>query len=88
MRASRSTVLTAPVLYNSSCWHPRIYANGLVFRVSVSGVTESTFISLLTVAILVANLMVIITINSDRYTKFIHPQVIYKIGIFLIKFFF
>lgn len=76
MRAGRSTVLTAPVLYNSSCWHPRIYANGLVFRISVSGITESTFVSLLTVAILVANLMVIITINSNRYTKFIHPQVI------------
>lgn len=75
MRAGRSTVLTAPLLYNSSCWHPRLYANGLAFRVSVSGVTESAFVSLLTVAILVANLMVIVTINSERYTKFIHPQV-------------
>lgn len=75
MRAGRSTVLTAPLLYNSSCWHPRIFANGLVFRITVSGVTESAFVSLLTVAILVANLMVIVTINSDKYTKFIHPQV-------------
>lgn len=75
MRAGRSTVLTAPLLYNSSCWHPRIYTNGLLFRVTVSGITESAFVSLLTIAILIANLMVIVTINSDRYTKFIHPQV-------------
>ncbi|XP_025201329.1 trace amine-associated receptor 1 [Melanaphis sacchari] len=74
MRAGRSTVLTAPLLYNSSCWHPRIYTNGLLFRITVSGITESAFVSLLTVAILVANLMVIVTINSDKYTKFIHPQ--------------
>lgn len=75
MRAGRSTLLTAPLLYNSSCWHPRVYTNGLVSRVAASGVTESAFVALLTVAILVANLTVIVTINSNRYTKFIHPQV-------------
>lgn len=76
MRAGRSTVLTAPLLYNSSCWHPRLAANGLASRVTVAGVTESAFVTLLTVAILVANLTVIVTINSGRYAKFIHPQVI------------
>ncbi|XP_050421607.1 trace amine-associated receptor 1 [Adelges cooleyi] len=70
----RSTVLTAPLLYNSSCWHSRVYSNGLIYRITVSGVTESALVSLLTLAILIANLVVIVTINSNKYTKFIHPQ--------------
>lgn len=75
MRGGKSSVLIAPLLFNSSCWHPRVYSNGLAYRITVSGVTESALVSLLTIAILIANLIVIITINSSKYTKFIHPQV-------------
>lgn len=67
MRASRSTVLT-PMSFNQTRCTENISIN-------VYSGTESAFVSLLTVAILVANLMVIVTINSDKYTKFIHPQV-------------
>ncbi|KAG8332170.1 trace amine-associated receptor 9 [Homalodisca vitripennis] len=70
--SSKSTLLVPPVLHNSSCTHPRYGSVGP--QASVGGLVQGTIILTLFVGIIVANLLVIIVINSRRYSKYIHAQ--------------
>lgn len=67
------TTLVSPPLRNSSCE----YANSTNFlnNLMVTDVLQAFFIITLTLAIIIANLVVIIVINCRRYESFIHPQV-------------
>lgn len=70
----RATWLTAPPLQNSSCNHPRYSNIRSMTHLTVSDVTQATLVFLLSAGILIANVMVIIVINSKRYSKYIHSQ--------------
>lgn len=67
------TILTAPLLKNSSCEN----ANSSLFltNLGVLDVIQAFFIMTLTLAIVGANFVVIVVINCRRYASFIHPQV-------------
>lgn len=67
------TTLIAPPIRNISCE----YANPTYFltNLMVTDVLQALFIMTLTLAIIIANLVVIIVINCRRYQSFIHPQV-------------
>lgn len=67
------TILIAPLLKNSSCDN----ANSSTFLANLGAldVIQAFFIMTLTLAIVGANLVVIIVINCRRYASFIHPQV-------------
>lgn len=70
------TILIAPLLKNSSCDN----ANSSTFLANLGAldVLQAFFIMTLTLAIVGANLVVIIVINCRRYASFIHPQVCEK----------
>lgn len=70
----RSTWLTAPPLQNSSCSHPRYSNVRTMSHLTVGDVTQAALVLLLSIGILVANVLVIIVINSRRYSKYIHSQ--------------
>lgn len=67
------THLIAPPIRNSSCE----YANStnFIYNLMVTDVLQAFFIMTLSLAIIIANLVVIIVINCRRYEQFIHPQV-------------
>ncbi|CRL05781.1 CLUMA_CG018809, isoform A [Clunio marinus] len=71
------TILVAPLLKNSSCEN----ANSSTFLSNLGAldVIQAFFIMTLTLAIVGANLVVIIVINCRRYASFIHPQPRYLI---------
>lgn len=71
--SSKSSLLVPPSLHNSSCSHPRYGPVGPT--ASLGGLVQGTIILTLFVGIIVANLLVIIVINSRRYSKYIHAQV-------------
>ena len=71
-------ILLAPALSNSSCWHS-LPGGGFESRWQTPGVYElvrAALILALSLGILAANLLVICVINSRRYHKYIHAQVI------------
>ncbi|KAK9508611.1 hypothetical protein O3M35_006137 [Rhynocoris fuscipes] len=65
---TKSGLLVAPLLHNSSCTkvHNHITAGGVV---------QAAFILILSTGIFLANLLVILVVNSRRYSKYIHQQV-------------
>ena len=71
----RSTWLTAPPLYNSSCSHPRYLSASNINTVTLWDMMQGFFIFLLSAGILVANVLLVVVINSGRYSKYIHSQV-------------
>ena len=71
----RSTWLTAPPLDNSSCSHPRYLSESHINTVTLWDMMQGFFIFLLSAGILCANLLLVVVINSSRYTKYIHSQV-------------
>lgn len=71
----KSTVLIPPSLHNSSCSHLRFSQASLLEVISFGGVLEAVIILLLTFGVLIANILLILVINSRRYSKYIHSQV-------------
>jgi len=69
----KATILTAPSLRNESCSN-RVNTS-LFQQTGASDVIQAFFIMTLTLAIVGANLVLIIVINCRRYSSFIHPQV-------------
>lgn len=74
MDLKSATILIPPSIRNISCSHPR-YTASFFANTGAIDFIQAFFIMMLTIAIVVANLMVIIVINSRRYSSFIHPQV-------------
>ncbi|XP_070505572.1 trace amine-associated receptor 1 [Chironomus tepperi] len=73
----KATILTAPSLRNESCSN-RVNTS-LFQQTGASDVIQAFFIMTLTLAIVGANLVLIIVINCRRYSSFIHPQPRYLI---------
>jgi hypothetical protein len=71
----RSTWLTAPPLYNSSCSHPRYLSVTHMNTVTLWDMMQGLFIFLLSAGILGANVLLVVVINSGKYCKYIHSQV-------------
>lgn len=71
----KTAILVAPVLQNSSCSHPRYSQLTLFAALTPGDVLQALFVLLLTVGVLGANMMLILVINSRRYSKYIHSQV-------------
>lgn len=74
----KTQILVAPALINSSCWRS-LPGGGYEARWQNPGIGEilrAALIFALSLGILVANLLVICVINSRRYHKYIHAQVI------------
>ncbi|RZF46830.1 hypothetical protein LSTR_LSTR008062 [Laodelphax striatellus] len=69
---SKSTLLVAPSLQNVSCSHPRYGSVGP--PISFGGLAQAIFILALSIGILAANLLLIVVINTRRYSKYIHSQ--------------
>ncbi|GJQ86299.1 hypothetical protein Trydic_g8995 [Trypoxylus dichotomus] len=68
------TILVAPALHNSSCTHPR-YSNLSFFAgLSPGDVLQALVVFSLTFGVLAANSVLILVINSRRYSKYIHSQ--------------
>lgn len=74
MDLKSATILIPPSIRNISCSHPRYTASYFANTGAIDFI-QAFFIMMLTIAIVVANLMVIIVINCRRYSSFIHPQV-------------
>lgn len=69
----KATILIAPSVRNESC---SIHVNSSIFhQTGAADVLQAFFIVMLTLAIVGANLVLIIVINCRRYSSFIHPQV-------------
>jgi predicted signal transduction protein with EAL and GGDEF domain len=67
------TILVAPLLKNSSCENGNF--STFLANLGATDLIQAFFIMTLTIAIVGANLVVIIVINCRRYASFIHPQV-------------
>lgn len=70
----KTTWLTAPSLQNSSCSHPRYASVRGIPHLTAGDVAQASIVLLLSLGILVANILVIVVINSRRYSKHIHSQ--------------
>ncbi|XP_024084329.1 trace amine-associated receptor 5-like [Cimex lectularius] len=64
---TKGTLLVAPLLHNSSCTKAHNH-------VTAGSVVQAAFILLLSAGIFLANLLVILVVNSRRYSKYIHQQ--------------
>lgn len=76
MDLKANAILIAPSVKNCSCAHPR-YAGQLINHIGLNEGLQGIIVLCLTLGIIGANLLVILVINSRRYTAYIHPQVIY-----------
>ncbi|XP_068911242.1 trace amine-associated receptor 1 isoform X2 [Tenebrio molitor] len=70
----KTTILVAPALQNSSCTHPRYSQASFLSLLGPGDVLQALIVLLLTVGVLAANLLLILVINSRRYSKYIHSQ--------------
>lgn len=70
----KATVLVAPALHNSSCTHPRYTHLGFLSGLGVGDVLQALVVFGLTFGVLAANTVLILVINSRRYSKYIHSQ--------------
>ncbi|XP_073995994.1 trace amine-associated receptor 8c isoform X3 [Rhodnius prolixus] len=64
---SKSGLLVAPLLHNSSCTKAHNH-------ITAGSVVQAAFILILSTGIFLANLLVILVVNSRRYSKYIHQQ--------------
>lgn len=71
----KTIILVAPALQNSSCTHPRYNHVSFLSLLGPGDVLQAFIVLLLTVGVLAANVMLILVINSKRYSKYIHSQV-------------
>lgn len=81
----KTVVLIAPPLQNSSCAHPRFGIASFFTSLTFGDVLQALVILLLTFGVLAANMLLIVVINSRRYSKYIHPQVSCAVCFFLIE---
>ncbi|NP_001280536.1 CG13597-like amine receptor isoform X1 [Tribolium castaneum] len=70
----KTTILVAPALQNSSCTHPRYSQASFLSLLGLGDVLQALIVFLLTVGVLAANVLLIVVINSRRYSKYIHSQ--------------
>ncbi|XP_072396800.1 trace amine-associated receptor 1 isoform X1 [Diabrotica undecimpunctata] len=68
------TILVAPALANSSCNHPRYMHITFFSALTFGDVVQAVLVLLVTVGVLGANMLLILVINSRRYSKYIHSQ--------------
>lgn len=73
----KQTILLAPALSNSSCWR-RDTSEATWTGPGPGELLRATLILVLSLGILCANLLVICVINSRRYSKYIHAQVLFN----------
>jgi hypothetical protein len=73
-----SAGLVPPSIKNISCSQSRLISTYL-YNIGPNEVFQAFFIVLITVAILVSNLIVLLVINSRKYSMYIHPQPRYLI---------
>lgn len=74
MDTKGNTRLTPPAIRNVSCLHPR-YSGNIIDNIGPNDTIQALFVIVLTILIIIANLTVIIVINSRRYAPYLHPQV-------------
>lgn len=75
MLEHQTPTLVPPALNNSSCWPEN--SSKMIWTTPGPGqLIRAAVILMLSVGILFANLLVICVINSRRYSKYIHAQVI------------
>lgn len=77
MDTKGNTRLTPPAIRNVSCSHPR-YSGNIIDNIGPNDTIQALFVIVLTFLIIMANLTVIIVINSRRYAPYLHPQVNYS----------
>ncbi|KAG5866665.1 hypothetical protein JTB14_015362 [Gonioctena quinquepunctata] len=70
----KATILVAPTLANSSCSHPRYLHVTFFSALSLGDVFQAVVVLFITVGVLGANMLLILVINSRRYSKYIHSQ--------------
>ncbi|XP_034234077.1 trace amine-associated receptor 1-like, partial [Thrips palmi] len=68
----RSALLVPPSLANSTCGAVRL--TSVSSGVSFGDVAQATIVLILSLGVVGANLMLIVVINSRRYSKYIHEQ--------------
>lgn len=73
----KQTILLAPALSNSSCWR-RDTSEATWTGPGPGELLRAALILALSLGILCANLLVICVINSRRYSKYIHAQVLFN----------
>ena len=71
----KTTILVAPALQNISCTHPRYSQASFLSMLGPGDVLQAFIVLMLTVGVLAANVLLILVINSRRYSKYIHSQV-------------
>ncbi|XP_065170945.1 probable G-protein coupled receptor 21 isoform X2 [Atheta coriaria] len=74
----KTTILVAPALQNSSCTHPRYHNVGLIAGLGPAEFVQGLIVFLITLGVLLANLLLILVINSRRYSKYIHSQALLR----------
>uniref|UniRef100_A0A336LJ54 CSON005263 protein n=1 Tax=Culicoides sonorensis TaxID=179676 RepID=A0A336LJ54_CULSO len=72
-----NTKLTPPSIRNVSCSHPRLTGN-IIDNIGPNDTIQALFVIALTFLIIIANLTVIIVINSRRYASYLHPQALLR----------
>ncbi|KAJ3664510.1 hypothetical protein Zmor_000070 [Zophobas morio] len=70
----KTTILVAPALQNISCTHPRYSQASFLSMLGPGDVLQAFIVLMLTVGVLAANVLLILVINSRRYSKYIHSQ--------------
>ncbi|XP_031332828.1 trace amine-associated receptor 7d-like [Photinus pyralis] len=70
----KTTILVAPPLQNSSCSHSRYIHLSFLSELGPGDVLEALIVFMLTTGVLAANSILILVINSRRYSKYIHSQ--------------
>lgn len=83
----KTTILVAPALHNSSCTHPRYSQLSFFAALSPGDVVQALIVLFLTIGVLGANMLLILVINSRRYSKYIHSQVRHLTTIYNLLFF-
>ena len=73
----KQTIMFAPALSNSSCWQRDTPENSWTGP-GPGQLIRASLILVLSLGILGANLLVICVINSRRYSKYIHAQVLFN----------
>ncbi|XP_057652217.1 trace amine-associated receptor 1 [Diorhabda carinulata] len=70
----KATILVAPSLTNSSCTHPRYLQITFFSALTPGDVVQAVIVLFITIGVLGANMLLILVINSRKYSKYIHSQ--------------
>jgi hypothetical protein len=67
--------LTPPPFQNSSCSNSSYLSGSHVNTITLWDTVQALFIFLLSAGILGANVLLVVVVNSGRFSKYIHSQV-------------